>query len=72
MNHRNTNKFTAAILSAAMMLRYSLGLEKEADCIEAAVDKVLDAGWRTADIAGDTGTVPLSCSEMTKKIEEVI
>ena len=62
----------ATILSAAMMLRYSLGLEKEADCIEAAVDKVLDAGWRTADIAGDTGTVPLSCSEMTKKIEEVI
>ncbi len=40
----------ATILSAAMLLRYSFDLEKEADCIEEAVSKVLDEGYRTADI----------------------
>jgi 3-isopropylmalate dehydrogenase len=40
------------ILSVAMLLRYSLGLEAEAAAIEAAVDAVLDAGLRTPDIAG--------------------
>ena len=40
----------ATILSAAMMLRYSLNLEKEAAAIEAAVNSVLDAGYRTGDI----------------------
>lgn len=43
----------ATILSAAMLLRYSFGLEKEAKSIEDAVQAVLDAGWRTGDIAGD-------------------
>ena len=38
------------ILSAAMMLRYSLDMPAEADCIERAVSAVLDAGYRTADI----------------------
>lgn len=42
----------ATILSCAMLLRYDFGLEKEARCIEKAVDKVLDEGWRTRDIAG--------------------
>jgi 3-isopropylmalate dehydrogenase len=45
----------AAILSAAMMLRYSFGLEKEAAAIENAVNAVLDAGLRTRDIAGRDG-----------------
>ncbi|MDR1178073.1 MAG: 3-isopropylmalate dehydrogenase [Spirochaetaceae bacterium] len=45
----------AAILSGAMMLRYSFGLEKEAALIEAAVNQVLDSGLRTADIAGKSG-----------------
>lgn len=40
----------ATILSAAMLLRYSLGLEKEAVAIEKAVHKVLDNGYRTGDI----------------------
>lgn len=40
------------ILSAAMMLRYSFNLEAEAQTIEKAVEAVLDAGFRTADIAG--------------------
>ncbi|QTQ13594.1 3-isopropylmalate dehydrogenase [Treponema parvum] len=42
----------ATILSAAMLLRYDFKLEKEAAAVEAAVDKVLEDGWRTADIAG--------------------
>jgi 3-isopropylmalate dehydrogenase len=42
----------ATILSCALLLRYSLGLEREACAVEAAVESVLDAGWRTADIAG--------------------
>lgn len=42
----------ATILSCAMLLRYDFGLAAEADAIEAAVEKVLDAGWRTGDIAG--------------------
>jgi 3-isopropylmalate dehydrogenase len=41
----------AAILSAAMLLRHSLGLEAEARAVEAAVGAVLDAGHRTADLA---------------------
>jgi 3-isopropylmalate dehydrogenase len=40
----------AAILSAAMMLRYSFGLLKEADNIEKAIKSVLSQGYRTADI----------------------
>ncbi len=42
----------ATILSAAMLLRYSFKLETEAKAIETAVNAVLDAGWRTGDIAG--------------------
>ena len=45
----------AAILSAAMMLRYSFGLETEAAAVEGAVAAVLDAGLRTRDIAGRSG-----------------
>jgi 3-isopropylmalate dehydrogenase len=41
----------ATILSAAMLLRWSLGLAAEADAVEAAVGRVLDEGCRTADIA---------------------
>ena len=58
----------AAILSGAMMLRYSFGLSAEADMIERAVDSVLEAGYRTADIMGEQGGTLLSCSEMTEKI----
>ena len=41
----------ATILSAAMMLRYSLNKAEQADRIEKAVQKVLEAGYRTGDIA---------------------
>ena len=40
------------ILSAAMLLRLSLGLEAEAAAVEEAVDSVIKAGYRTPDIAG--------------------
>ncbi len=43
----------AAILSTAMMLRYSFKLNKEADAIEKAVTSVLEAGYRTADIMSE-------------------
>ncbi len=58
----------ATILSAAMMLRYAFDMMAEADCIEAAVDAVLNAGLRTADIVGSSGAEPLSCSAMTAEI----
>ncbi len=58
----------ATILSGAMLLRYSLGLAEEADCIERAVDDVLNAGFRTADIMGAEQGTPLSCTEMTERI----
>lgn len=45
----------ATILSAAMLLRYSFGLEKEAQAIEQAVSDTLDAGYRTRDIASRKG-----------------
>ncbi|MGB5824487.1 MAG: 3-isopropylmalate dehydrogenase [Proteocatella sp.] len=54
----------ATILSVAMMLRYSFSLPDEAQAIEAAVEAVLDAGHRTADI----GSEFLSTSEITDKI----
>ena len=53
----------ATILSAAMMLRYSFGMEREADCIEKAVDRTLSDGLRTADICGP-GEVPIGCRAM--------
>lgn len=47
----------ATILSAAMMLRYSFDLEKEADAIEDAVKQVLKEGYRTGDIMDDGKTL---------------
>ncbi len=60
----------ATILSAAMMLLYSFGLSEEHDCIVSAVDRVLEAGYRTADIAH--GEKALSTDEITDKIIENI
>ncbi len=53
----------ATILSAAMMLRYTFDLDKEADAIEAAVKQVLVENYRTCDIVSE-GTQLVSCSEM--------
>ena len=60
----------ATILSAAMMLLYSFGLSKESDAIINAVDAVLEAGFRTADLAH--GAAALSTVEITNKIIERI
>eukprot|EP00747_Dinoflagellata_sp_TGD_P071368 gnl/TRDRNA2_/TRDRNA2_157001_c0_seq2.p1 gnl/TRDRNA2_/TRDRNA2_157001_c0~~gnl/TRDRNA2_/TRDRNA2_157001_c0_seq2.p1 ORF type:complete len:507 (-),score=66.85 gnl/TRDRNA2_/TRDRNA2_157001_c0_seq2:408-1928(-) len=57
----------AQILSAAMMLRYSFALDKEAAAIEMAIQQALDSGARTKDIAGK-GDKILSTSEMTDSI----
>lgn len=62
----------ATILSAAMMLRFSFGLSAEANAIEKAVDDVLNAGWRTADLVGNSEVEPLTCTEITEKILEAL
>jgi len=54
----------AAILSCAMMLRYSLNMPSEALAIEKAVRTVLDDGFGTGDIGGTSST-----SELGDKIE---
>ena len=56
------------ILSAAMMLRYSFDLPREADAIEAAVSATLDAGWRTADIYDGENGQKIGCAEMGDRI----
>lgn len=61
----------ATILSAAMMLRYSLDLDKEADAIEAAVAQVLKEGYRTVDIMSD-GMEQCSTTRMGDLIAERI
>ncbi len=50
------------ILSAAMMLRYSFDMPKEADVIENAVSALLDEGYRTADIMSE-GMTQIGCKE---------
>lgn len=60
----------ATILSAAMMLLYSFNLTKESEAIVTAVDRVLNAGYRTADIAH--GGEALGTVEMTDKIIEML
>ncbi len=61
----------ATILSAAMMFRYSFQLPAEADVIEAAVDKALADGWRTADIA-KAGERVIGTRQMGQIIQENI
>ena len=51
------------ILSAAMMLKYSFGMDAEAAAIEAAVEQALNDGLRTADMMAE-GCTPATCSEM--------
>jgi 3-isopropylmalate dehydrogenase len=59
----------ATILSAAMLLRYSLDLDVEADAIEAAVQKVLEDGFRTRDIMED-GLTQVGTREMGDLVAE--
>ena len=61
----------ATILSAAMMLRYSLDFDKEADAVETAVQKVLTEGYRTGDIMSD-GCKLVGTKEMGDLIADAI
>ncbi|EJL6749683.1 3-isopropylmalate dehydrogenase [Vibrio alginolyticus] len=67
---KNIANPVAQILSAALMLRYSLGEETAAQDIEDAVSKALSAGELTGDLAGDNPA--LTTSEMGDKIAEYI
>jgi 3-isopropylmalate dehydrogenase len=62
------------ILSAAMLLRLSLGREDAASAIEAAVSAALDAGWRTGDLAdpaiGDDGLVVVGTTPFASAVIE--
>ena len=61
----------ATILSAAMMLRYSFDLDKEADAVEAAVKQVLTENYRTVDIMSE-GCQKVGCSQMGTLIADRI
>lgn len=64
----------AAILSAAMLLRFDFKLEAEAKAIENAVAKTLDEGWRTGDIAGQQREVLKAQGKIvgTKKMGQLV
>lgn len=61
----------ATVLSAAMMLRYSFDLDREADAIENAVRQVLKEGYRTGDIMS-AGCTQVGCSKMGDLLSERI
>jgi 3-isopropylmalate dehydrogenase len=67
-----------AILTAAMVLRHSANLEQDAKAVEQAVQKVLDAGYRTADIVRkqesgqQPGQTPVSTQEMGKLVHQAL
>jgi 3-isopropylmalate dehydrogenase len=61
----------AAILSAAMLLRYSLSLQQEAAAIETAVEQCIDAGYRTEDLR-EEGQEVLGTQEMGERIVQAI
>lgn len=59
----------ATILSAAMMLRFSLDLDEAADAVENAVKQVLKDGYRTGDIMSE-GCTQVGCTKMGDLIAE--
>lgn len=61
----------AAILSAAMLLRHSLEMEREAEAVEKAVGAVLDAGQRTADLVA-AGETAVTTQEMGDLVVEAL
>ncbi|HLX56832.1 MAG TPA: 3-isopropylmalate dehydrogenase [Ktedonobacteraceae bacterium] len=61
----------AAILTAAMMLRYSFGLNEEADAVEAAVERVIEAGYRTEDLKED-GQKMVGTQEMGRLVVDAL
>lgn len=64
----------AMMLSAAMMLRYSFNMKREADLLETAIKTVLDSGVRTADLGGSAKTTEIGeavLQELTKLMAKV-
>jgi len=63
-----------AILTAAMVLRHSANLEQDARSVELAVHQVLDAGYRTADIArgSQSGQQTVTTQEMGKRVHQAL
>jgi 3-isopropylmalate dehydrogenase len=61
-----------AIASAAMMLRHTARLEDEAADIEAAIDSVLDGGYRTRDLVRDASSGAISTSEMGELVCDAV
>jgi len=61
----------ASVLTSAMMLKYSLNLDRAAEEVEQAVKNVLEKGYRTADIY-QKGTTKVGCREMGELIVEEI
>lgn len=61
----------AAILTASLLLRYSLGLEQEANAIEAAVEHVISEGYRTEDLR-EAGKKTVGTEEMGQLIANAI
>ena len=61
-----------AILTAAMVLRHSAGLEQEATAVETAVRRVLDEGHRTAAISRDKGTAFTTTEAMGRLVHELL
>jgi 3-isopropylmalate dehydrogenase len=61
----------ATVLSVALLLRYSLGLAEEAAAVEEAVTAVLEAGYRTPDIAGE-GSTTVKTTEMGDQLVDTL
>ena len=64
----------AAVLSAAMLLEFSLGMQEESQIVVATVKQVLESGYRTADIASEDTPMDkiLGTKEMGEQIREVL
>ena len=69
---KNSANPLGAILSAAMLLRHTARLEREACAVEEAVRAVLDAGHRTPDIAGDAGIAGASTSRAGSLVSDAV
>jgi len=61
-----------AILTAAMLLRHSARLEQDAQAVETAVRKVLEQGYRTADLVRGQSKMGVSTQEMGKHVHQAL
>jgi len=61
-----------AIASAALLLRHGAGLEQEASAIERAIDQVLNAGYRTADIRRNGNKLTIKTTDMGRVVEQAV